>query len=451
MLSSVGVARRATAGFIFGRALASRIQLPVGRSINSARSYAVSLMPELRRADDGLILDSADKNGRRKEEHLSADWLRDGCACHLCINGDTQQRRLKLNEVPLNPRIASFQVTGTGFEVKWNDGHESSFSWEWISAVNNSQIQFNHRQRLWTGQMARDAPQVLFQDVMTPGRETGMAKLLDTIRVWGFCFVNKTPVTPQATEQLLENIGPIRNTHYGAFYDFQPDLAKADTAYTNLALPLHTDTTYFTEPAGLQAFHILSHTPTQQPCQQLMDDETEQMPSNDAKETNGDLGGSSVLADGFMAAQQLQLEAPQEFDILTRVSVPWHCSGNEDVAIAPDRPHPVIQLHQGACNKIRWNNSDRGYLAPGKTTAQWYKAARKWEAILERRSSQFWVQLEPGRVLIFDNWRVLHGRSAFEGLRRICGGYINRDDFVSRWSLTNHPRQQVIWQNMRVR
>ena len=24
---------------------------------------------------------------------------------------------------------------------------------------------------------------------------------------------------------------------------------------------------------------------------------------------------------------------------------------------------------------------------------------------------------------VFDNWRVLHGRSAFTGERRMCGGY----------------------------
>lgn len=26
-------------------------------------------------------------------------------------------------------------------------------------------------------------------------------------------------------------------------------------------------------------------------------------------------------------------------------------------------------------------------------------------------------------VLVFDNWRVLHGRSAFSGRREMCGGY----------------------------
>jgi trimethyllysine dioxygenase len=30
---------------------------------------------------------------------------------------------------------------------------------------------------------------------------------------------------------------------------------------------------------------------------------------------------------------------------------------------------------------------------------------------------------------VFDNWRVLHGRTAFEGRRRVCGGYIGVDDW----------------------
>lgn len=61
---------------------------------------------------------------------------------------------------------------------------------------------------------------------------------------------------------------------------------------------------------------------------------------------------------------------------------------------------------------------------------------------------------------MFDNWRVLHGRSAFTGKRRMCGGYsrshpssskertskeqdvltqstVNRDDWVSKYRMTN--------------
>ena len=37
----------------------------------------------------------------------------------------------------------------------------------------------------------------------------------------------------------------------GEFWDFTADMAKGDTAYTNMALPAHTDTTYFVRPPFL--------------------------------------------------------------------------------------------------------------------------------------------------------------------------------------------------------
>jgi trimethyllysine dioxygenase len=61
---------------------------------------------------------------------------------------------------------------------------------------------------------------------------------------------------------------------------------------------------------------------------------------------------------------------------------------------------------------------------------------------------------------VFDNWRVLHGRSAFTGNRRMCGGYsedtlchmdqadktVNRDDFISRFKMLNWGRDKVLRQ-----
>lgn len=34
---------------------------------------------------------------------------------------------------------------------------------------------------------------------------------------------------------------------------------------------------------------------------------------------------------------------------------------------------------------------------------------------------------------VFDNHRVLHGRTKFSGERRLCGGYISGDDYRSRF------------------
>ena len=44
---------------------------------------------------------------------------------------------------------------------------------------------------------------------------------------------------------------------------------------------------------------------------------------------------------------------------------------------------------------------------------------------------QFEVGLRPGDMVVFDNWRVLHGRRAFRGDRLIAGGYVNREDVES--------------------
>ena len=201
----------------------------------------------------------------------------------------------------------------------------------------------------------------------------------------------------------------------------------ADTAYTNIALPAHTDNTYFTEPAGLQAFHLLSH-----------------QPAPGASPDEAASGGKSLLVDGFNAARILREEDRRAFEVLCKVRLPWHASGNEGITIAPDRRYPVLEIGTNLTQpfRVRWNNDDRGVVpfSEGFEVGQWYDAARKWNEILKRKDSEFWFQLEPGAVLstytqsewrrdpsngpiVFDNWRVLHGRSAFSGIRRICGGY----------------------------
>ncbi|KAG6065559.1 hypothetical protein E4U32_007168 [Claviceps aff. humidiphila group G2b] len=285
---------------------------------------------------------------------------------------------------------------------------------------------------LWSSSITDNLPKLDYDSVMDRTKVTGMMDLTNLIQTYGFVFVTDSPKTPEATEELLKAIGPIRNTHYGGFYDFVPDLAKADTAYTNQALAAHTDTTYFTDPVGLQAFHLLSHTP----------------PPNKTGEEEALLGGQSLLVDGFHACAIMKREHPAEYKLLREVRIPWHASGNPDVAITPDRAYPVVEGPPHRVHRIRWNNDDRGCVPMHAPVDEWYDAARKWDEILRHPSNVFWFQLTPGQILIFDNWRILHGRSAFEGRRRICGGYINRDDFYSRWQLSNYPREDVVTANM---
>jgi trimethyllysine dioxygenase len=180
-----------------------------------------------------------------------------------------------------------------------------------------------------------------------------------------------------------------------------------DTAYTNFALPAHTDTTYFTDPAGLQMFHLLSH-------------------------TSGE-GGDSLLVDGFHAAKILKDEHRSSYYVLAETPITWHASGNEGITITPATKYPVFNFaasKEGEIPKllqVRWNNDDRGTVGlrerKGNTAEKWYEAARHFNDILKRKNMAYWTKYEPGRPVIFDNWRVLHGRSVFTGKRRMCGGY----------------------------
>ncbi|KAH8791440.1 trimethyllysine dioxygenase, partial [Hyaloscypha finlandica] len=347
--------------------------------------------------------------------HVPNRFCRDNCRCATCVNQDTMQRALDTFSIPTDILPQEVVTLKEGIQVKWsNDGHMSLYPWDWIlrhrkkTGIPISKEEKQMRvdpYKYWGTEIESNPPSVHYDEIMAD--EKGVGAWTAKIREYGFCYVDECPVTPEKTQELLERIAFIRQTHYGGFYDFTSDLTMKDTAYTTLALPAHTDTTYFTDPAGLQMFHLLSH-------------------------TDGE-GGASLLVDGFNAARTLLKESRSAYEILAKTPIPWHASGNEGITITPAKKFPVFSfqdLEEGKLPKllqVRWNNDDRGVVRLredyGMGAEKWYRAARKWNEILKRPAMEYWAQLMPGRPLIFDNWRVLHGRSAFRGKRRMCGGY----------------------------
>ncbi|TGO62789.1 hypothetical protein BCON_0017g00300 [Botryotinia convoluta] len=379
-------------------------------------------------------------------------WLRDNCRCAKCRRPDTMQREVNIFSSDLKVLPDSInKAKKEGLEVTWLDStdndvksdHVTVYPWDWLhkhqvyrdakkfqspkasivsgtwGGDNSAEAEVpmpdpdSHEVVLWDSLIGKNPPTVNYEEVMAS--ETGVGKWTRMIHNYGFCFVDGVPVSPEKTQELLERIAFIRPTHYGGFYDFTSDLTMKDTAYTSEAIGPHTDTTYFTDPAGLQMFHLLSH-------------------------TEG-TGGESLLVDGFWAARLLRT---RHKDALSKIAVPWHASGNDGINITPNRPYPVLTMNTNrAATQIRWNEADRGTIHPGYSQ-EWYEAAKAYNDRVNDPKLQYWSQLVPGRALIFDNWRVLHGRSEFTGKRRICGGYINRDDYVSRYLNTNFTREQIL-------
>ena len=83
--------------------------------------------------------------------------------------------------------------------------------------------------------------------------------------------------------------------------------------------------------------------------------------------------------------------------------------------------------------QISLNHYDRSpMLLPHDEMNAFYRAYGRLRDLANDRARWLSIRLEPGDVLINDNWRVLHGRNAYTGARRFIGCYLNHEDFESK-------------------
>lgn len=399
------------------------LHFPAAGGRSSTVTHSATTAPAYQLDSEALVV-QFDKGRSSKFDHI---WLRDNCRCEECFHPHTKQRLLGTFEIPLNIQPTRVVTEAEGLSLTWPDGHESFMEFSFLlqnsydpplspatTCTNSTPV--STKKYLWDNSIINCMPRVTYKDIFSTDELTwkGDFYVLEWLRKidkYGFCLVDDVPPTPEATEKLLKRIAFIRETHYGAFWDFTANMEHGDTAYTNLALGAHTDTTYFSDPAGLQLFHLLSPAGSHE-------------------------GGKSLLVDGFAAAAKLMGESPWAYKVLSEVPIETHASGGADVAFRPLIPQPVFSHHplDGQLAMVRWNPDDRlpFNARAGPPVKLLYRAIREWETILKSHPMELWTQMKMGQALIFDNHRVLHGRSSFTGSRRLCGGYVNGDDYRCR-------------------
>ena len=224
----------------------------------------------------------------------------------------------------------------------------------------------------------------------------------------GFVLVTETPVSPEATKELMERMAYVRNSIFGGFSVWDNKLDNPDdTAFTSLAIEPHTDGTYVHDAPGLQTLHCLQ---------------------------KDSVGGENQLVDGLAIAEKMRIEYPEYFKILSSINIPGRYIKTDTYLVAK---RPLFKLNkQGEIIQVSFNNHDRApFRLDNDSMGQFYEAYKIFHNLANNKSRQFEFMLEPGTVLTFDNWRVLHARASLTGYRQLCGGYHNREDFESRLRL----------------
>ena len=183
----------------------------------------------------------------------------------------------------------------------------------------------------------------------------------------------------------------------------------ADSAYTQEELRPHTDSTYSNDAPGLQLLLCCHYK---------------------AK------GGASILVDGFKIAEKIKNEKKDLYKLMTTVEVTGQYIGD---GVFLEAKRPIFRLNRNKeLVQVSFNNYDRAaFRFDEKKTLKFYDAIREFELIANNKDYQWRHILKPGELLIFNNWRILHGRSSFSGDRRMSGCYINKEDFDSSCRVYN--------------
>jgi len=351
--------------------------------------------------------------GNASPGRFSAFWLRDHCHSRESLHPDTLQRQVDTFAIPVDIAPAKLEVSdgGRALRIVWQHAGSTSIlpaAFLWNIAQNNGREP--PRRRLWDRASMEDKfPTMSHAEIMSGN--AGLLRWLSMVEEYGFALASGVPPTIEATKELITRIGYVRETIFGGMWDFTANLAFKDTAYTSAAIGPHTDGTYSIDSPGYQLFHCLQFDGS---------------------------GGESTLVDGFKVADQIRRTDPSAFEILSSVKVPAQYLGD---GVHLRAEHPVISLdHNGDFVQIAYNNYDRApFRLPTPRMTAFYRALKLFNQSINDPSNEITMRLMPGTALLFDNWRTLHGRRAYRGIRLLCGAYLNKEDFDSKLRILRAP------------
>lgn len=351
-------------------------------------------------------------DGRASEFHHI--WLRDNCRCDDCGCPTDGRRTFRIQQTPMDIRPTVAHIDDDGeLAVTWPDGHETRFTGTFLRE--NAYDDEARRDRcfipkVWNDEFRAEPPVMPFAKVES--EDVAFLEMLHTIRDYGFCFLSDIPVEADRLEPFAQKIGPIQESNFGRVQDLTVDFSKKDVAHRANALPPHTDEPYRASPPGILLFHCIN---------------------TDIHGT-----GSSTFVDGFEAAETVRTEDPEGFAALTRNRHPFRRHFVDDVDLVAE--FPVVSTDEfGNIIGVRINHRVAAPLRiPPKDVTAYYRGLRRLLELVEDENNMIKLTLKPGDGAVFDNHRVLHGRTdlTINGKRWLQWIQVERGDFHSIMRIT---------------
>ncbi len=340
-------------------------------------------------------------------------WLRD----NLREDRDpcSGQRLVDIADLPENPKIRAAAADHGALCIEWEDESRSAwFELEWLRAhaADRSPGGLKILRRLWL-EGARLDPRHDFAWAAFSAaqrdrsvRAEWLARLLQD----GIAFLSEVPCSEAGILEAAKLMGRVSETNYGLVFDVRSVAQPENLAYSDLGLGLHTDNPYREPVPGFQVLHALAAAPD---------------------------GGESLFGDGFAIAQHLHANSPDAFAILTQTPVPF-LYRSKDAELYAERP--LIQL--SCCGEVGAVHYNSRSIAPLRFAAcdagRFYGAYRRFAALLRDPRHHLQYRMRDADLVVFDNQRTLHGRTAFSSARyprHLRGCYLTRDSVHSEAAL----------------
>jgi len=337
-------------------------------------------------------------------------WLRDNVREDR--DAASGQRLVDIVDLPAAPRIRAVRAADGRVHIDWEGearGADFELGWLAAQAAGAAAQRPELRPRLWL-EGARLVARRDFASVelaLVRGEPRVRLEWLTRLAQDGIAFLESVPCEASAILGAASLIGRVAETNYGLLFDVRTVPQPENLAYSDLGLGLHTDNPYREPVPGFQALHALVTSPE---------------------------GGDSLFADGFALAAHLRASAPEAFRLLTTTAVPFHYASADAELYAA---RPLIQLScEGEVAAVHYNN--RSIRVGAQAAPAFYAAYRCFAALLREPRFQLQLKLADGDLVVFDNQRVLHGRTAFTSAqhpRHLQGCYLTRDSVFSEAGL----------------